>query len=274
MQNSEILLKYIEKQNVTCYKVAQSTGISESTFSKWKSSPTSKIDLSVVQKIAAYFGVSLSEILENNQASGVKPSLSQQEQDLLDNFNQLSEIDKTRVSERAETLAELATERAAEQAGQEKKEAVTHADPPNAPEELVLKSALTAPRTKKGTIKITYFDYSASAGTGLFLDETKSEKITVLNTFEAQNADYAIPVCGDSMEDEIHDGDIVLVESCPCVRKGEVGIFLLDGEVFIKEYGGDRLISYNEKYKPILLRKYEFAACLGRVLGIAQQVIK
>ncbi len=268
MTISQRIFTILKQKHLKQKDLADYSGISTSAISAWNKNNTNPAAESL-SIIADFLGVSLEYLItgqENTNKNGVD-DIDQ----LIANYASVDEISKKLILERAETLAELATERAAEQ---EKKEAVSRADELPAPEELVLKSALTAPRTKKGTIKITYFDYSASAGTGLFLDETKSEKITVLNTFEAQNADYAIPVCGDSMEDEIHDGDIVLVESCPCVRKGEVGIFLLDGEVFIKEYGGDRLISYNEKYKPILLRKYEFAACLGRVLGIAQQVIK
>lgn len=257
MENSEILLKFIEQRKVSCYKLSQSTGISESTFSKWKSNPTSKIDLSVVQKIAAYFGVSLSDILECNQPCATVSSLSPEEQDLLNNFNQLSEIDKTRVSERAETLAELAAERAAEQKKEHRTERI-HAAQKCLP--------------LNDTCEIRYYDRAASAGTGLFLDEAIAETLTVQNTPEAQQADYAIPVSGDSMEKEYHDGDIVLVKSCPCVRKGEVGIFLLDGSVYIKEYGEKCLISYNEDYPPINLSKYETAACLGRVLGIAEVI--
>ena len=124
------------------------------------------------------------------------------------------------------------------------------------------------------TRELRYYDNSVSAGTGLFLDEAIAETLTVRNTPEAQQADYAIPVSGDSMEDEYHDGDIVLVKSCPCVRKGEIGIFLLDGNVYIKEFGDKCLISYNEKYPPIKLNKYQSIYCFGKVIGIAEVVSK
>lgn len=118
--------------------------------------------------------------------------------------------------------------------------------------------------------EIIYYPYPASARTGLFLDETKAEKKRVKPTQEALNADFAIPISGDSMEPDYLSGDIVLIESSPNVPMGKVGIFVLDGEVYIKEYGGDRLISYNEKYPPIMLKEFEAAICLGRVLGKAE----
>ena len=125
-----------------------------------------------------------------------------------------------------------------------------------------------------GTCDKTYYNRAACAGTGLYLDEASAETITVHSTPEALAADFAIPISGDSMEDEFHSGDIVLVESCPCVRKGEVGIFLIDGNVCIKEYGGRFLISYNKKYKPIDLSKHETVVCFGKVIGIAEVVSK
>lgn len=105
----------------------------------------------------------------------------------------------------------------------------------------------------------------------MFLDETTGEKIIIFKTSEALRATFAIPIDGDSMEPDFLDGDVVLVESCPCVSRGEIGIFLLDGEAFIKEFGGDCLISYNKKkYDPIMLKNYSSRVCLGRVLGKAE----
>ena len=63
MQYAQIILDFISKRGVSLYKLAQSTGISESTFSKWKSNPASDVSLSSVIKIAEYFRVSLDELL-------------------------------------------------------------------------------------------------------------------------------------------------------------------------------------------------------------------
>lgn len=116
MKNSEFILSYIERHNTSCYKIAQATGISESTFSKWKANPTSKIDLSIVQKIATYFDTTLDNILETSQPSNDNQQLSPDEIKLLSNYKMLNDIDKTRISECAEILAELAAERAAQEA--------------------------------------------------------------------------------------------------------------------------------------------------------------
>lgn len=260
MENSELILNFIEKRNTSCYKIAQSTGISESTFSKWKVKPTSKVDLSIVQKIATYFNTTIDSILDSNQSKKNMPSLSDDELELFQSFNKLSDKDKGKVMERAETLAELAAERAAKERAAEHLQKKVQIDEPAADEQL----------SKPMTHRIAYYDYPASAGTGLFLDETTAEKRNIVQTSEALRADFAIPIKGNSMEPDFSDGDVVLVESCPCVSRGEIGIFVLNGDAFIKEFGGDRLISHNETYDPILLKEYESAVCMGRVLGKAK----
>ncbi len=273
MENSEILLKFIEQRKVSCYKLSQSTGISESTFSKWKSNPTSKIDLSVVQKIAAYFGVSLSDILECNQPCATVPSLSPQEQDLLNNFNQLSEIDKTRVSERAETLAELAAERAAEQEKKAAESVPSSADERPTPQKPLPFPAEPDPeQDEEEKCYIDIFSLPASAGTGVYLDDESKEPIQIVNTDIAERANYAVRVSGNSMIPKYNDGDIVLVETCQCIDVGEIGIFIVNGEGYIKKYGGDRLISLNPKCKNIIFHKGDSVYCRGRVLGVAEVV--
>ena len=69
------------------------------------------------------------------------------------------------------------------------------------------------------------------------------------------------------MEPKYHDGDILLVQNAECVEVGETGIFLLDGSGFFKVYGGDRLISLNPEYGPIMLRDFSDVQCRGRVIG-------
>ena len=78
----------------------------------------------------------------------------------------------------------------------------------------------------------------------------------------------APPFGGDSMEPTYHDGDKVFVEKCDSVDVGEVGIFVVNGGVYIKELGNNCLISHNEEYKPIRIVENDSVYCCGRVIGI------
>jgi SOS-response transcriptional repressor LexA len=128
-----------------------------------------------------------------------------------------------------------------------------------------------AKNPKVRMLKIDYYNYPASAGTGSFLETEIPEQILVKESTNAENADYVIPIMGDSMEPTFHGGDKVFVEKCDSVDIGEIGIFVVNGDAFIKEFGDKCLISHNEKYKPITLSENDSVYCFGRVIGVVEE---
>ena len=66
------------------------------------------------------------------------------------------------------------------------------------------------------------------------------------------------------MEPLYYDGDILLVEPCKEINIGEIGIFIVDGDSFVKKLGKDILISVNEDYSDIPIT--EETHCLGLVV--------
>ena len=128
------------------------------------------------------------------------------------------------------------------------------------------------PKQKKARLlSLDFYDYPASAGTGNFLDTEAPQKIIVPETTEAEQADFVIPICGDSMEPTYHDGDRVLVERRDTIRSGEIGIFVLNGEAYIKELGNRCLISHNDAYKPIKIGADDSIICCGKVIGVIRE---
>lgn len=235
--------------------LALKLGLSKGNTTSWRKGGNPSADILI--KIADELNCTVDVLLGRGNFAPIYNN--EDEKALYSAFVQLSDRDKAKVIERAETLAELAAERATKERAAENAKKTAKTVQLSADEQL-----------KPELCTITYYDYPASAGTGLFLDETIGEKITITQTLEALRATFAIPIKGDSMEPDFSDGDVVLVESCPCVSRGEIGIFMVDGEAFIKEFGGDCLISYNEKYNPIMFKDYTSSVCLGRVLGKAK----
>ena len=127
---------------------------------------------------------------------------------------------------------------------------------------------LSMKKPKPRMLKVDFYNYPASAGTGNFLENEIPEQILVKESAEAEEADYAIPVSGDSMEPTYHDGDKVFVEKCDSVDIGEVGIFVVNGDAYIKELVNVCLISHNEKYTLISLTENDSIYCFGRVIGV------
>ena len=64
------------------------------------------------------------------------------------------------------------------------------------------------------------------------------------------------------------DGSYVYVDTSAEVQPGQVGIFILNGESYIKEYQPDALYSHNQRYKPIPIHRDSEVRCCGRVTGI------
>lgn len=106
----------------------------------------------------------------------------------------------------------------------------------------------------------------ASAGTGLYLGPETFSTIHVVENSLTRKATFSVPVYGDSMEPAYHDGDLLLVEGTTSVKVGEVGLFTLDGEGYVKERGENTLISLNPAYEPIKMN--ESIRCFGRVIGV------
>ena len=125
-------------------------------------------------------------------------------------------------------------------------------------------------KPKPRMLKMDYYTLPASAGTGNFLDSDLAEELLVPESAEAEQADFVISVSGYSMEPTYHDGDKIFVEKCDSVDIGEVGIFVVNGDAYIKELGSKCLISHNEKYKPIRIGENDSVYCCGRVIGIVE----
>ena len=120
------------------------------------------------------------------------------------------------------------------------------------------------------TIKIKHSIYKASAGFGFDLeDRDEWDEIEIPDTPEAHEADFAVTIYGNSMEPIYHDSDIVLVKIQDRVNIGETGIFVVNGQGYIKQYGGDRLISVNSEYDDIVFTEGDYIKCAGKVIGIA-----
>ena len=63
----------------------------------------------------------------------------------------------------------------------------------------------------------------------------------------------------------------MFVEEQPTVEEGEIGIFVINGNAFIKELGKNRLISINPTYKPIPFHSDDSIYCCGKVLGVVDE---
>ncbi len=103
-----------------------------------------------------------------------------------------------------------------------------------------------------------------SAGTGLFVfDDIPTQVIEVPEIYK--NADFVIGVTGDSMEPRYFNGEKVAVQKASTINIGDIGVFMHEGNGYIKEFGHNKLVSLNKAYPDIDVN--ETTICIGKVLG-------
>ena len=236
MQLSQMLDNLMSDRGISAYKISKDTGISDRLIGYWRNGEKLPGAENLLT-IANYFNISVDYLLTGKERNS---SLSVDEQELLDNYRCLSERDKGKVSERAQTLYDIAMEQ--------------------------------AENIHTPIISLRHSLYMVSAGTGYELDSGDSwDEIEVPDTPTARKADVCLTISGDSMEPRFHNGDIVLVKHCNAIDENEIGIFRIENKGYIKRYGLDRLISLNPKYDDILFSDYDSQdiQCLGLVIGKA-----
>lgn len=209
--------------------------------------------ISDIIEMSEKFQLSLDYLITGKDSNITR--LSQEEQELLTFFNQLSAIDKGKVIGKAEGLLEQ----------------YSSYSPNNSVTQTSSKCSKDS-KIETRTMFIPIFELPVSAGTGIFLDAESTEPLKVVRTAASETANYALRVSGDSMEPEYSNGDIVLVETVENVSEGEIGIFIADGEGFMKVRGAEALISLNAEYLPRSYASFESVKCIGRVLGKAELV--
>ncbi len=226
------------EKGISISALEKTLGLGNGIIGKWRKQSPSCDKLKLV---ADYLNATIDYLLTGKKECSSTANLTPDEHELLQYFKKLSDKSKGIVLGRAEQLAELE-------------------DPiANEPEQV-----------EEPTIQIKHSYYRVSAGTGFDLPEGDDwEMIDIPDTPEARRADFAITIKGNSMEPVYFDGDIVLVKQQPAVELGEIGIFNIENNGYIKKFGGDRLISLNDAYDDIILSEYDEDRnhCLGKVIG-------
>lgn len=239
MKTNEILKSLRQKEGITQAEAAEKLGVSLSSYQKYERDKGSVMpSLDVLVKIADMYRVTTDYLLGRE-----KPSIYYHEgleERLKDTYKKLPR------EVRANILQAMYDAVVGYQKEQE-------------------------PEPVAQPITMTFYADAASAGTGEPLSDNPTEEIEIAETPEADNANCVIRINGDSMQPTFADGDLVLVKYQQTVELGEVGVFIVNGEGYIKELGKNCLISHNDKYDDIPLHDTDTVRCTGLVVGTAQE---
>ena len=107
-----------------------------------------------------------------------------------------------------------------------------------------------------------YYDHPASAGTGQYLNDVRVERIV-------------IPIKGDSMEPDYHDGDLVFIQTSVDLNNGVIGVFNYNGNAYIKQLVIDKdqayLHSLNPAYKDMPITPDTDFRIIGEVVDLYRE---
>ena len=114
-----------------------------------------------------------------------------------------------------------------------------------------------------------YYDHPASAGTGQYLNDVRVERIELPVDIDA---DFVIPIKGDSMEPDYHDGDLVFIQTSVDLSDGVIGVFNYNGDAYIKQLVIDKeqayLHSLNPAYKDMPITPDTDFRIIGEVVDL------
>lgn len=225
-----------DKKNLKITPLVLECGGTKGVIGGWKKGAVPNSD--IVMKLSVRLNVPTDVLLFGKEKSSLTNQLTADEQELFKIYRGLSIENKARVRERATVLSELET------------------------------TVTKEPESEQETIFIEYSTLKVSAGTGEpLIDDTYHDFLKVKRNDLTEEANFAVQISGNSMLPRFKDKEWVLVRSQPDVEIGEIGIFIIDGNGYIKERAADRLVSINPEYDDIFFKENQDIKCKGLVIG-------
>ena len=234
----DIIRQYRTELSMSAQELASRVGVSKSAITNWESG-IRRPDISTVPVLCSVLGISISRLFGIQEAF----ELDQEERSTISDYRNLNLNNRYVIRQ---TMAAMI-------------EAQNQFYPLTAEEHRSIK-------------RLFRNEAKTAAGYGNPLsDSVQGEAIYLYLNDDVRRADEIITVTGDSMEPTYHDGDELLVEHVQELNPGEVGIFVVNGDGFVKEYQREGLHSHNPAYKTMRFAPDDNVRCVGRVLGVVEK---
>lgn len=234
-----------KKSGMSLDEISAKSGVPKGTLSKITSGITKAPPLETMRKLVYSMGYTLDD-LDDKPKKKKNPSLSDEAKKVAERYTQLDRFGKAAV------------------------QAVMGEEEARIKEQAELDLMVTKPEPK---IIPLYWSAAAAGIASPILGEEYD--LYELKPEDPQGAVFGVKVCGDSMEPHFPDGSMAFCNKDP-IADGDIGVFCLDGESFIKQYHYERfmgmtyLFSLNRERadadKLITRTSGQTLTCMGRVI--------
>ena len=240
----------MEKYGLNKLSLSQNSGIPYTTIVGWYKKGYEGLKLTTLRKLSDYFNTLLDfwvldDVTDPNYGKANSFQVDFNEAERIIKYRKLDVYGK----EAVDRILEIEHKRILE----EESKAAQSALSPDPDEDSIIR------------FPMPYYRQASSAGFGDWADSEYAEKVMLVKE-PPFGAAFIIPVNGNSMEPTYPDGCKVFVRPQHEIREGQVGIFFMDGKLWMKELGNGELISHNDRYPPQPFR--EDLRCWGLVVGI------
>lgn len=231
-QLGQVIRKYRTAAGMDQLALATKLGYSKTAIGNWELG-LARPDVDNVPKICRVLNIPVTELL------GVEMELALPSEDkaVLDAFHRLDKFDRNTVLQIMDRL-------------------------------LFQQDSKEKARLRRTYLPLCRYEEAVAAGFSTpMLDYAENETVYALGVNVPKGTDAILHVNGRSMEPTFRDGSYVYVDTEATVQPGQIGIFIVNGEAFIKEYQPDGLHSHNTRYKTIYTGDGVEVRCCGRVTG-------
>ena len=250
VENKEIFANnlsfYMEKKGVDRNTLCADLNLKYTTVRDWLKGITYP-RIGKIELLANYFNINKSDLIEDKVIT-TQPSDSLLEA-ITNTARQLNANNKKTVLRTSEELLEAQMSK--------------------------MKTEETQPNEVSEVIQLysyDYYDHPASAGTGQYLNDVRVERIELPVDVDA---DFVIPIKGDSMEPDYHDGDLVFIRTSVELNDGVIGVFNYNGDAYIKQLVIDKdqayLHSLNPAYKDMPITPETDFRIIGEVVDLYRE---
>ena len=227
-----------KQRGMTLEELGDKVGVGKSTVRKWENGMIANMRRDKIAKIAAALGVTPGNLMGWDTSTPEKPSFTDKEIEHIKKYRSLDQRGRDTV----DFILNVEYEHTQQLRMANKKEGAM--------------------------IHYPFAGYLAAAGRWVYMD-ADDVKDNYVYVKVKDGATFVFGVSGDSMEPEFYNGDLVYVQRTKELEFGDIGIFLIGSEYYIKEYGPDGLHSKNPNY-PVMPGTPDIQV-IGKVIGKVEE---